>query len=90
LNHNVVGKIHLFINSYLYKRFQTVLIDNTISQDKVSYSNWKEVKNWVPQGLILGPLPFLLYINDSPKIAITVANIIFFANDTSIIVTNKL
>jgi len=77
----------LLIKSYLYKRFQTVLIDNTIVQDKFSYSNRKEVKSWVTLGSILGPLPFLLYINDFPKIVIMVANIILFVNDT--IVTNS-
>jgi hypothetical protein len=79
----------LLIKSYLYKRFQTIVIDNTIAHDEVSYSNWKEVKSWVPQGLILGPLSFLLYIHYFPKLAFKVANIILFANDTSIIVTNS-
>jgi hypothetical protein len=79
----------LLLKSYLYKRFQTVLIDNTTVQDKFSYSNWKEVKSWVAQGSILGLLPFLLYINDFPKIEIMAVNIILFVNDTSIIVTNS-
>jgi len=70
-------------------RFQRVLIDNTIAHDKVSYSSWEEVKNGVPQGSILGPLPFLLYINNLPKIATKDANVVLFADDTSVIVTNS-
>jgi hypothetical protein len=73
----------------VYKKFHTVLIDNTIAHDKVSHSNWKQIKSWVPQGSIPGALPFLFYINDFFKIAIKVATNILFANNTSVIVTNS-
>jgi hypothetical protein len=42
----------------------------------------------VPQGLILGPLFFLLYVNDITKVSIDGTKIFLYTDDTSIIVTN--
>jgi hypothetical protein len=46
------------------------------------------VKKGVPQGSILGPLFFLLYINDLPFSVKNVSKPTLFVDDTSIIYTN--
>ena len=64
------------IKSYLTNRHQCVDFNGT-------KSNLKPVRIGVPQGSILGPLLFLLYINDFPKAS---KNITFlqYADDTAI------
>jgi hypothetical protein len=43
----------------------------------------------VPQGAILGPLFFLLYISDPPTLINKDNNIVLYANDTSVLITDN-
>jgi hypothetical protein len=52
-------------------------------------SNWAKIRHAVTQGSILGPLLFLLYINDLPKIINKTSAPIIFADDTSILFTHS-
>jgi len=74
------------MRSYLDHRYQRVVInDNTNSK---LTSECELVKHGVPQGSILGPLLFLIYINDLSKTLSSVAELILFADDTSIVISN--
>jgi hypothetical protein len=88
--YGIEGKFKTLIESYLTDRFQKVVIGNRYGSR--SSSEWEIIKCGVPQGSILGPLFFLLYINNLPSIINKNNNIVLFADDTSIIVThtNKL
>ena len=65
-----------FFKSYLSNRVQCCNVNG-------SMSGFKQITCGVPQGSILGPLLFLLYMNDLPD-AIENTNVTMFADDTSL------
>jgi hypothetical protein len=88
--YGITAKFKSLINSYLTGREQRVVLSNISGSDSIS--NWEIIKCGVPQGSILGPLFFLPYINDLPKTINREHNMVLYADDTSIIITdsNKL
>ena len=64
-------------------RFQITRDDNYLSDSSI-------VKYGVPQGSVLGPILFLLYINNLPIIFSSKIHIDLFADDTQIYIPTHL
>ena len=71
----ISGKLVDFITDFLNFRKQRVVLNG-------QYSSWTSIEAGVPQGSILGPLLFLIYINDLSDDLTT--NVKLFADDTSL------
>ena len=71
----ISGSLLSWFSSYLSNRRQRVTLAG-------AYSDWKYIKAGVPQGSILDPLLFLLYINDI--VNDIGSHIRLFADDTSL------
>jgi len=81
------GKTNALLKSYLSDRYQKILINNSFSNN-TTFSEWGKIKQGVPQGSILHPLFFLIYINDLLNIIADPLKPVLFADDTSIIIAN--
>ena len=71
--HSIGAGIIDWIEQWLTDRRQRVVVDGEVS-------NWKSVLSRLPQRSVLGPLLFLIYINDDN----ITSNVLKFADDTKL------
>ena len=76
LAHGISGKILQWIGEWLNGRQQRVVLNGNVS-------SWLYVISAVPQGSILGPLLFLIFINDIDKGI--VSKLLKFVDDTKLL-----
>ena len=74
-SHGIWGELLNLFKDYLHERQQRVVLNGQSSY-------WEVIKSGVPQGSVLGPVLFLIYINDlSDALSLTSK---IFVDDTSL------
>lgn len=76
-NYGIEGEVLNWIKDFLTGRRQRVVING-------KYSEWKDVTSGIPQGSVLGPVLFIIYMNDMPDALLSFCKI--FADDSKIYV----
>jgi hypothetical protein len=86
--YDISGVANKLMESYLRGRHQRVVI-NAHNNSNGYISKWEEVQQAVPQGSVLGPFLFFIYVNDLSKSVSDKSSPSLFADDTSFIIAHR-
>ena len=75
--YGIDGNLHAWINAFLTNRRQRVTVNG-------ANSCWEPVTSGVPQGSVLGPLLFVVFINDMPEVVDSNSLLVMFADDAKL------
>ena len=73
--YGIKGDLLIWIENFLSGRRQRVTVNGKVS-------TWAEILSGIPQGSVLGPVLFVIYINDLPDELVCTTQI--FADDTKL------
>lgn len=74
-SYGITGNVEKWLYSFLTHRRQRVVVNGKTSQ-------WLPVRSGVPQGSVLGPTVFVVFINDLPEVVNSIVKI--YADDTKL------
>ena len=76
--YGIEGELFSLLESYLQNREKRAVLNGKTSE-------WRKINSGVPKGSVLGPLLFLIYMNDLPDGLTSIC--IIFSDDTCLFST---